>query len=707
MEIDLELPSCEQDKLDVGLNSRVDFGDKTVGIDIEEEPVNSPVFSECGKEDHESNADQNVCSGRDPVDVNNVGLNGVNKGSLCEPFNDLEFESKEEAYSFYREYARSVGFGITIKASRRSKKSGKFIDIKVACSRFGNKRESGGSVNPRPCIKTDCKAGMHMKRKEDGKWIIHSFTKEHNHEFYPDDFLYAMSRKGKQSIVAACQKKGLQLALDDGDIEVMLEFFMHKQEENHNFFYSIDLDNEKRLKSVLWVDAKGRNEYSSFSDVVFFDTFYVMNKYKIPFVPIVGVNHHFQYIFLGCALIGEETASTFVWLMRTWLKALGGQAPRVIITDQEEFLKEAVADVFPEARHCFCLWHVLRRITENLACRINQNENIMECFNECIHRSWTDEQFEMKWWKMVDRFGLKEDLCIRSLYEDRRSWVPTYMKDLFLAGMSTTERSGSITSFFDRYFSPETTFKELIELYKRIMEDMYDMEAIADFETRHKQPGIRSLSNFEKQMLSTYTEAIFKKFQAEILGVVSCRLQKESETEATLVFQVDDSGEHQNFLVAWNQEECQISCLCHSFEYKGFLCKHALLVLQISEVSVIPPHYILRRWTKDAKVRDTVSELPRRLNFRLQRFNDLCKLATKLGEEGSLSPEAYHIASQAIEEVWKHCVEVNNSVRSSLGPNMSTVHSFIDVAENHGGAIIGKSSKKKKMCKRRKVSFEC
>ncbi|PON39841.1 hypothetical protein PanWU01x14_301920 [Parasponia andersonii] len=49
MEIDLEVASGEQDKPDVGSNSGFDVVvDSAVGIDIEEEPVNSPVFSECG-----------------------------------------------------------------------------------------------------------------------------------------------------------------------------------------------------------------------------------------------------------------------------------------------------------------------------------------------------------------------------------------------------------------------------------------------------------------------------------------------------------------------------------------------------------------------------------------------------------------------------------------------------------------------------------
>ncbi|XP_024928480.3 protein FAR1-RELATED SEQUENCE 2 isoform X2 [Ziziphus jujuba] len=706
MEIDLELPTCDREKIDVGSNINVDDVNTMRRNNVEEEHVNSSVPSENLEETHGSNANQIVSSDQDQLDVNIVKVDGLNKGSICEPCSGLEFESKEEAYSFYREYARSVGFGITIKASRRSKKSGKFIDIKIVCSRFGNKRESGATVNPRPCIKTDCKASMHMKRKENGKWVIHGFIKEHNHEICPDDFYYAIRGRNKQSAIVACEKKGLQLALDEGDVQIMLEHFMCMQEDNPNFFYALDLDHEKRLKSVFWVYAKGRHDYSKFYDVVFFDTFYVRNKYKIPFIPIVGVNNHFQYILLGCALVGEETKETFVWLMRTWLKAMGSQSPRVIITDQDKLFKEAVADVFPDARHCFCLWHVLRRIPENLGCMMNQNQNFMEKFNKCIYRSWTEEQFERKWWKMVDRFELTENEWFHSLYEDRKMWVPNYMKDTFLAGMSTTERSGSVTSFFDKYIFPETMFKEFIgRLYKEYLKDNCDMEATADFETRHKQPGLRSLSPFEKQMSSVYTEAIFKKFQVEVLGVGSCHLKKQSENEAAVIFQVDDFEKRQNFIVVWNEAERKICCLCHSFEYGGFLCRHALLVLQISGTANIPSHYILKRWTRDAKVNQTNIEIPKRLNFRFQRFNDLCKLAIKLGEEGSLSPEACHIALQALDEVLKQCVDVNNSVRSVLEPNMSAFPGFLNVEEKHGNSM-GKSTKKKKTYRKRKSDPE-
>ena len=87
---------------------------------IEEEVLNSPTTSEQLEEVNGPNSSGSVVGVCNEFDVNTIVLN-VDKGAIHEPRNGLEFESKEAAYCFYREYARSVGFGITIKASWLSK----------------------------------------------------------------------------------------------------------------------------------------------------------------------------------------------------------------------------------------------------------------------------------------------------------------------------------------------------------------------------------------------------------------------------------------------------------------------------------------------------------------------------------------------------------------------------------------------------------
>ncbi|KAK9284152.1 hypothetical protein L1049_023320 [Liquidambar formosana] len=603
-------------------------------------------------------------------------------------------------------------------------------------------QDSGNSRRP-SVKKTDCKASMHVKRRSDGKWVVYSFIKDHNHELLPAlayhfrihrnvklaeknniDILHAVSERTRKMYVEMSRQsggfqnvgflrndinyqfdKGQHLALDEGDAQFMLEYFKHIQKENPKFFYAIDLNEEQRLRNLLWVDAKSRNDYVSFSDVVSFDTSYIKSNDKMPLAPFVGVNHHFQPMLLGCALVADESRSTFVWLMKTWLRAMGGQAPKVIITDQDIALKAAIEEVFPNTRHCFSLWHVLEKMPETLAHVIQRHENFFPKFNKCIFKSWTEEEFDLRWWKMVSRFELHDYEWIRSLYDDRKKWVPTYVRDTFLAGMSTTQRSESINSFLDKYIHKKITLKEFVKQYGTILQNRYEEEAIADFDTWHKQPALKSPSPWEKQVSTVYTHAIFKKFQVEVLGVVGCHFKKESEDGPTVTFKVQDCEKNEDFMVAWNETNSEVSCLCRSFEYKGFLCRHAMIVLQICGLSSIPPHYILKRWTKDAKSRQPLVEGTERIQTRVQRYNDLCKQAIELSEEGSSSQESYNIAFRALVEALKNCVNVNDSNKSAAECSSNT-HGLRDVEEENQGSLATKTSRRKNTNKKRKVQSE-
>jgi hypothetical protein len=139
------------------------------------------------------------------------------------------------------------------------------------------------------------------------------------------------------------------------------DYFNRMWKVNDDFYFDIDVDDECRLRNVFWADARSRASYEDFGDVVTFDTTYLTNKYEMPFAPFVGVNHHGQSILLGAALISSEDTASFVWLFKAWLKCMKGRAPRAIITDQDRAMKNAINKVFPNARHRFCLWHILKK----------------------------------------------------------------------------------------------------------------------------------------------------------------------------------------------------------------------------------------------------------------------------------------------------------------------------------------------------------
>lgn len=618
-----------------------------------------------------------------------------------EPRDEMEFDSNDAAYSFYKEYAKSVGFGTAKLSSRRSRASGEFIDAKFSCIRYGNKQQSDDAINPRPSPKIGCKASMHVKRRQNGKWYIYSFVKEHNHELLPDQAHFFRSHRNvdplkndvrirRRKILAAVSKqfsgyqnvvclenytrnqhdKGRSLVLEPGDAQLLLELFMHMQEENPRFFYAVDLNEEHRLRNVFWIDAKGMDDYIHFGDVVSFDTFYFTSKYKIPLVLFAGVDHHSQPTVFGFALIADDTVYTFLWLMQTWLISMGGIAPKVILTDQNNDLKAAIASVFPESRHCFCLWHVVEKIPRQLNYLTMWHDSFVAKFNKCIYRSWTEQQFKKRWLKLLDRFKLREDEWFQSLYEDRTRWAPVFIRGISFAGLSTSSRSESLNSLFDKYIPRETSLREFLEKYKLLLENRYEEEAKADFDAWHETPELKSPSPFEKQTLFVYTHEIFKKFQVEVLGAAACHLKKEKEDEATTTYTVKDFEENQDFLVEWNELNADIYCSCRSFEYKGYLCRHAIVVLQMSGIFNIPSKYILQRWTNAALSRHSLSERLDEVQAKVRRYNDLCRRAIILGEEGSLSQESYNIALSAIKEALKQCTNVNNSFANDSGATM-------------------------------------
>ncbi|GFS44827.1 FAR1-related sequence 1 [Actinidia rufa] len=356
--IDLEQPSGEHHKEDSG--PHVNVNNDAPGVH-NSDGATASKNSERDKENTGPNL--SGCTSNSKHKVHAADGVAVNSHRNIEPNDGMEFESKEDAFSFYKEYAKSVGFAAIIKASRRSRITGNFIDAKFVCTRYGSKRESTTSETLEPVpnadrtesiplkkkrgrmsrswSKTDCKACMHVKRSQYGRWVVRTFIKEHNHEIFPDQAYY---------------------------------FRGHR---------NIDLGNSN-------VDA---------------------------------------------------------------LHAIRARTKRMFVT------------------------------------------------------------------------------------MSRQSGGPKKVR------MSPTERSESISSIFDKYMQRKTTLKEFLDQCKAILQDKCEEEAKADFETWHKQPGLKSPSPFGKQMATIYTHAIFKKFQVEVLGVVACHPKKESGDGANITFKAFKLGD--------------------------------------------------------------------------------------------------------------------------------------------------------------------
>lgn len=116
--------------------------------------------------------------------------------------------------------------------------------------------------------------------------------------------------------------------------------------------------------------------HKCFRDVVSFDTTYITNKYDLLFALFVVVNHHRQTILLDYGLLSMEDTNTFVWLFKIWFHCMSSKAPQRIVIDQYKAMQNTIGVVFLEARHKWCLCHIVKKFPEKQKGHIKYKEII-------------------------------------------------------------------------------------------------------------------------------------------------------------------------------------------------------------------------------------------------------------------------------------------------------------------------------------------
>lgn len=637
--------------------------------------------------DHEDNKDdQSIIDGQSGASQTKVNP---------PPVVGMEFASYDDAYNYYNCYAREIGFAIRVKSSwtKRNSKEKRGAVLCCNCEGFKMVKEANSR---RKETRTGCLAMIRLRLVESNRWRVDEAKLEHNHLFDPER---AQNSKSHKRMDAGVKRKvepahGVEvrtiklyrtpavdtvsygspnsykgesnsqsdrsrhLKLKDGDAQLIHTFFCRAQLSDPNFFYVMDFTDYGHLRNVFWIDSRSRAAYGYFGDVVLFDTICLSYNYEIPLVEFVGVNHHGRTVLLGCGLLADETLETYIWLFRAWLTCLSGRPPQTIITNQCKAMQTAIVEVFPRAHHRLCLGNVVQSILENLG-TLQEYEAFQIDLFRTVYDSLKVDDFEMAWEDMIQRFGIRDHEWLRILYEDRERWAPVYSKDTFFAGMSNFQKGESISSFFKGYVLEKTSLKDFFDIHDVVLEKKRQKEALDDFESRDLSPMMKTRCYYELQISQVYTKDLFRKFQEEVVMMPSCININQVHTNGSIVtYMVKERAEDEmlrdarNFEVMYDKAGTEVRCVCGCFNLKGYLCRHALYILNCNGVEGIPFQYILSRWRKDFK-RLYVPDLGSNnvdITNPVQWFDHLYKRAMQVVEEGMISQDHYMVAWQAFKE---------------------------------------------------------
>ncbi|KAK0574748.1 hypothetical protein LWI29_028421 [Acer saccharum] len=377
-----------------------------------------------------------------------------------------EFASIQEAEAFYKNYSLFVGFNIRKDEMRRDR-YGMITIRRWVCSKQGYREQkyidkTDKKREPRGQTREGCRAVMKIRIERNSMmWVVREFVIEHTHNLLPPNHIQFLRshRSVKDSEIAQLQswrtvgvktaqvmdylvdqsggysnvghtKKDLQNSLDSvcrseiqtSDADSVISYLTAKSVTEPDFFFDYTLDEDNHFGNLFWVDSTSRSNNAFFGDVLAFDSTYRTNVYRRPLVMLVGVNHHHSTTIFGFGLLGDETVDTYTWLLRTFLVAMHGKKLKSVVTDGDKAMHKAIKIVVPESVRRLCYWLLERNVQTNI-----QDGNFTRAFCSCMMNFMTEDEFDLQWFSMVEKFGLHNNEWVSAMYSKRKQWAETFL----------------------------------------------------------------------------------------------------------------------------------------------------------------------------------------------------------------------------------------------------------------------------------------
>ncbi|XP_076892223.1 protein FAR1-RELATED SEQUENCE 5-like [Bidens hawaiensis] len=323
--------------------------------------------------------------------------------------------------------------------------------------------------------------------------------------------------------------------------------------------------------------------------------------YNMVFVPFTAIDNHYRKVTVGAALLSSESIESYSWLLKVFLDSFG-IAPKVVVTDQDIAMKQAISLVLPNSRHRLCIWHIMKKLADKVGAALCNNEYFKRKICDIV---WTEaisqSEFETQWELIVKEYDLETNKWSCDMFEMRYDWIPAYYMDELLS-----------VEFFSHF--------------DHCMEIQRHNGRKNDHDTRYAHLDPVSENPFEKEAELMYTKAIFNDFQDEMYHIrsgVACL--KSTEEEDFVRFSVFDFNTYVPgcLEVLFKKEgeegiDSTISCGCKRLDHYG--------------VTRFPKKYMVDRWKRDAGVNPRTAPISTFGNDKYLKVKQISRDITLAGE---------------------------------------------------------------------------
>ncbi|XP_074283618.1 protein FAR-RED IMPAIRED RESPONSE 1-like [Silene latifolia] len=312
----------------------------------------------------------------------------------------------------------------------------------------------------------------------------------------------------------------------------------------------------------------------------------------------------------------------------------------------------------------------------------------------CIDVYEKEDEFLRAWDALLVQHGLPTKSWLETIFEVKEKWAWAYVISAFTPGMRSTQLSENLNSHLKSHLKSDLNLVEFFTHFERVVNAKRYNESKAEYDSIHKLPRLK----MEKALMliqagNLYTPKIFEEFQEDYEEFLGAYIQDHKEDQLMHIYTVANINKTKEQIVVSNALKQTVYCDCRKFETHGILCSHALNVLDIMNIKLIPDHYILKRWTRDARRglrhdgNEKLKEVDMTTHF-TSRYRELCPRIGSLVNRACESHETYTFMSKVCEESMK-IVEQMLAKRQCVGEEVTkTCHVSISMTNEDPGKAL-------------------
>ncbi|XP_058758233.1 protein FAR1-RELATED SEQUENCE 5-like [Vicia villosa] len=179
-----------------------------------------------------------------------------------------------------------------------------------------------------------------------------------------------------------------------------------------------------------------------------------------------GCNHH------------SQTTDTYKWLLECFLECMNDKYLEAVVTDGDEAMRGAIKQVFPDATHRLCTWHLNKNAGENV-----KNSGFLQGFQKAMYSNFTKDEFEDFLSELIKDNEPEGNPWVVKTYENKSLWETAYLRERFFGGIRTTSQYEAVNAIIKSYVRKKGRIFEFMHNFEQALRSYRNNELVSNFKS--------------------------------------------------------------------------------------------------------------------------------------------------------------------------------------------------------------------------------